>query len=315
MKILIIDSHKGTESAPQNLHWLNADKLRTYLRTHGHEVHLIWSYPSVNDTIHGGYDCIIFNHASRYSYISDEWLKQNPTAKLFYITNEYNLGEPLVLWSWVRQNDIKFHVIANHPMQASKVVKKYVDTWNIVNLNALVTIPTPVEHANPFLEYTKQGCVYYGSFRRDRVKYFQKYFTGDIVISTHAKNREKFEVEGIRGPFHDRIDWYGDGLLNYTTSLYIEDVSTHTNYNYLANRFYEALNYNTFPLFDTSCLGTIQQSGYDIPTFAVVDNPAEVMYVTNTLHDDAANYLDRWRIQALDEREIVLEQITKWVTS
>jgi hypothetical protein len=315
MRFLIIDSHKGNETAPQNLHWLNADKLRSHLRSIGHEVDLIWSYPSVNENVHGGYDCIIFNHASRYSYISDEWLTENDGAKLFYITNEYNLGEPLVLWSWVKQLDRKFHVIANHDKHASKVVKKYVDTWNVVNLNTLIINPEPYSIDHPFLTYERRGCIYYGSYRADRIAYFQKYFTGDIVVSTHAKNRERFEALGITGPFHDRIDWSEDGLAQYKTSLYIEDVSTHDNYNYLANRFYEALNYNVFPLFDISCKGTLDKSGYTIPEWALVDNAGDVMYITNRLPDDASTYLDTWRAQALAEKEHVLHYITNLVTS
>ena len=77
MKFLIVDSHKGNQSIPQNLHWLNADKIRNHLVALGHEVNLIWSYPTINDAVIGGYDAIIFNHASRYSYISEEWLEKN----------------------------------------------------------------------------------------------------------------------------------------------------------------------------------------------------------------------------------------------
>ena len=314
VKFLIIDSHKGNQSIPQNLHWLNADKLRKHLVSVGHEVNLIWSYPSVNDRIEGGYDCIIFNHASRYSYISDEWLKQNSEAKLFYVTNEYNLGEPLVLWSWVKTQGKQFDVIANHEMSASKVVKRYVKTWNIVNLNTLIVEETPHAQEHQFFSFDKQNCIYYGSFRKDRVKYFQKYLTGEIVVSTHAKNRFKFEDIGISGPFRDRIDWAKDGLTLYKTLLYIEDVSTHDNYNFLANRFYEALNYNVFPLFDVSCKKTLELSGYNIPDYALVDNPSQVMYITNDLPESSTQHLNMWRTQALIEKKQVLDHITQLVT-
>lgn len=315
MKFLIIDSHKGNQSTPQNLHWLNADKLRKHLQSLHHEVDLIWSYPSVNDTISDGYDCIIFNHASRYSYISDEWLHKNKDAKLFYITNEYNLGEPLILWSWVKQHDIKFHVIANHDMSASKVVKKYVDSWNVVNLNTLIVENDPTVSTDEFFGFEKQHCVYYGTFRKDRTKYFQKYLTGQVIVSTHAKNHSKFRDIQVHGPFCDRIDWSGSGLSNYKTLLYIEDESTHDNYNFLANRFYEALNYNVFPLFDKSCLNTIKKSNYDIPDYAVVDNIDEVLYITNHLPDSHTDYLDMWRSKAIQEKHTVLQHITQLVTT
>jgi hypothetical protein len=120
MKFLIIDSHKGSLKEPQNLHWLNAKKIKDFLNQEGHEVDLIWSYPTVNDQIKSGYDRIIFNHASHYSYVDYAWLKASPEAKLFHITNEYNLGEP-IRQSVQRQN-LMFHTVhqtLRHPLQCT----------------------------------------------------------------------------------------------------------------------------------------------------------------------------------------------------
>lgn len=315
MKFLIIDSHKGNQSTPQNLHWLNADKIRNHLISKGHEVNLIWSYPSVNDNVVGGYDAIIFNHASRYSYISDEWLIKNPNAKLFYTLNDYNLGEPVMLWAWVKKHGIKYDVIANHQADASKVVTKYVDNWNVVNMNSLITEDSVQLNEHNFFSYDKAKCIYYGTFRRDRTKYFQKYLTGEIIISTHAKNRSNFESIGVYGPFCSRIDWNSGELANYKTLLYIEDETTHVDYSYLANRFYEAINYDVFPLFDTNCKNTIRLSGYDIPGYAIVDNSTEVMYTTDNLPETHINYLSSWRAMAIQERNSTLDSITKLVTT
>ncbi len=315
MKFLIIDSHKGNRSTPQNLHWLNASKIQAHLVSVGHSVDLIWSYPDVNDTIHTGYDAIIFNHASRYSYISDEWLVQNPQAKLYYTLNDYNLGEPVLLWSWVKKHGIKYDVIANHQADASKVVTKYVDKWNIVNMNSLITETTSQVKSHSFFSYEKSKCIYYGTFRRDRTKYFQKYLTGNIIISTHSKNRSKFESIGITGPFSDRIDWNDGDLGNYKTLLYIEDETTHVDYSCLANRFYEAINYDVFPLFDSNCINTIRMSGYDIPDYAIVDSPRDVEYITNHLPSSHEDYLLSWRNRAIQERDEALDNITKLVTS
>lgn len=315
MKFLIIDSHKGNQSIPQNLHWLNADKIRNHLKSVGHDVDLIWSYPSVNDNIVSGYDAIIFNHASRYSYISDEWLVKNSNAKLFYTLNDYNLGEPVMLWSWVKKHGIKYDVIANHQADASKVVTKYVDKWNVVNMNSLITEDTIKSNEHNFFSYEKANCIYYGTFRRDRTKYFQKYLTGEIVISTHAKNRSKFESIGVHGPFCNRIDWNSGELGNYKTLLYIEDETTHVDYSCLANRFYEAINCDVFPLFDTSCANTIRMSGYDIPEYAMVDSPADVVYITKHLPETHTSYMSSWRTMAIQERNDTLDSITKLVTS
>jgi len=315
MKVLIIDSHKGNQSIPQNLHWLNADKIRNHLVSLGHEVNLIWSYPSVNDNIVGGYDAIIFNHASRYSYISDEWLLKNKNAKLFYTLNDYNLGEPILLWSWVKKHGIKYDVIANHQGDASKVVTKYVDNWNIVNMNSLITENEIQGNQHSFFSYEKSNCIYYGTFRRDRIKYFKQYLTGEIVISTHAKNRSKFENVGVAGPFCDRINWNTGDLAMYKTLLYIEDETTHVDYSCLANRFYEAVNYDVFPIFDAGCRNTIHMSGYDVPDYAIVDNPTDAMYITTNLPTSHTEYMQSWRIKAIQERDFALDSIAKLVTS
>lgn len=315
MNILIIDSHKGNHSTPQNLHWVNASKIQTHLSSVGHTVDLIWSYPNVNDNIKTGYDVIIFNHASRYSYISDEWLRKNINAKLIYTLNDYNLGEPVLLWSWVKERGLKYDVIANHQADASKVVTKYVNNWHVVNMNSLIIEDTSQVKDHSFFDYEKSQCIYYGTFRRDRIKYFQKYLTGNIVVSTHPKNRSKFTDIGVTGPFCDRIDWNDIGLGNYKTLLYIEDETTHTDYSCLANRFYEAFNYDVFPLFDNNCLNTIKLSGYTIPTYALVDNAREVEYITTHLPDDHMTYISAWREKAIEERNLTLNTITTLVTT
>lgn len=305
MKFLIIDSHKGSLKEPQNLHWLNAKQIKDNLISKGHEVDLVWSYPSVNENIKGGYDRIIFNHASHYSYVDYAWLQASPDAKLFHITNEYNLGEPRALWMGVKEGR-RYEVIANHQPKVSKIVQKYVNDWHFVNLNTLIF--------NPILpNKQKSGCVYYGSFRKDREVSFRKYLKGHVTISTHQKNREKFQNIGVNGPFVDRINWSKDGLMDFKTSLYIEDEITHDNYNCLANRFYECLNYNVLPLFDAACKNTIALSGYDVADYFIVDNESSVKELTEDPPVTYQDYLQRWKETATVEKRNVLTKISEIV--
>ena len=306
MKFLIIDSHKGSLKEPQNLHWLNAKQIKDFLVELGHEVDLVWSYPTVNEEIKSGYDRIIFNHASHYSYVDYAWLQASPDAKLFHVTNEYNLGEPRALWMALK-NGRRYEVIANHSPDISKIVQKYVDSWHFTNLNALIF--------NPILpNKQKKDCVYYGSFRKDRETSFRKYLKGNVVISTHQKNRDKFQSIGVNGPFIDRINWSKDGLMDYKTSLYIEDEITHENYNCLANRFYECLNYNVLPLFDASCKNTISLSGYDVPNYFIIDNESSVKELTENTPVSYQCYLQRWKEKAAREKRKVLTNISSIVS-
>lgn len=259
MKILIIDSHKSTRPIPvQNLHWINSYQLANAL---GAE--LIWSFPNVNDNIKSNYDAIIFVHASQYTYVDYAWLEQSPNAELYYVLNEYNLGEPRTLWLGIKEGR-EYTLLSNHnPNKGnSKIVTKYTKEWKLLNLNAL-SYMTLNKLVNPIHERDRHNVIYYGSFRKDRIKYFKKYFNDNtIIVSTHQKNEEKFNGLGVYPKFVSRINWNRLGLFPYKYSLYIEDEVTHINYNHLANRFYEALNYNCIPLFDRSCKNTLEKSGY-----------------------------------------------------
>ena len=306
MKLLIIDSHKGKDKAPDNLHIANAFQIQQHLVSKGHECDLIWSYPTVNDEIKGGYDVVAFNHSSRYSYYDKRWLLDSPNARVFYITNEYNLGEPYVLWT-AAKDGLKYDVIANHEQSVSRVVRKYVNNWHQVNLNSLI-VSDPVAQLPD-----ANDCIYYGSYRAGRRYSFKHYLTEDeVIISTHSKNRKKFEALGITGPFIDRIDWKGVGLSCYKASLYIEDTITHDSYNHLANRFYEALNYSCTPLFGFECINTMARCGYDIPEDIIVVSP-----------EDIGDYfrwgqeldLRPWQEQAKAEKADSLDKITNILTN
>jgi len=304
MRLLVIDSHKSTKKTPaNNLHWLNSKQIVDKFNGD-----LIWSYDGVNDDIKGDYDVIVFVHASRYSFVDREWLRKSPNARLFFVTNEYNLGEPYILWHTLKEGR-RYEVIANHPAAASKVVQKYVNKWHIVNLNALCVDPKPVTTGDK--EITAQ-VLYYGSFRKDRAKYFQKYFNSPLVIvSSHKKNHEKFHNIGVKPNFIKRVNWSKEGLTPYGLSLYIEDEKTHTHYNYLANRFYEALNYGVVPIFDASCKNTLSRCGYEIGDEYVVDSEADLVQATKC---PPPIQLD-WIGQARNEKVSVLKQIEDIISS
>jgi hypothetical protein len=310
MKFLIIDSHKGSLKEPQNLHWLNAKQIKDHLITLGHEVDLIWSYPSVNEEIKSGYDRIIFNHASHYSYVDYKWLEESPNAELFHITNELMLGEPRALWMGIK-NGRKYKVIANHPANVSKIVKKYVDKWHFVNLNALI-----VEEQSSADIMKNNRCIYYGSYRPGRTTSFQKFLQNGVTISTHKKNREKFEKIGVNGPFIDRLNWSKNDLAQYSYSLYIEDDVTHTNYNHLANRFYEALNNNVIPLFDSACADTLAKSNYNFPAELIIDSSDDIKQKINGDLEflKKNDLLIEWRKKALEEKGKCLKQITTLIS-
>ena len=300
MKVLVIDSHKSSKPTPaNNLHWINARQIADML---GGD--LIWSYPTVNDDIKGGYDVIIFVHASMYGYVDYKWLEASPNAKLFYVTNEYNLGESRILWMAAKAGR-KYEVIANHAQKISKVVNKYVEKWHRVNLNALCVNPKEIEPTD-----IQQKVLYYGSFRKGRISYFQKYFNNNnMIVSSHKKNHQKFFDVDVNPEFIPRVNWSKDGLANYKLSLYIEDEKTHNSYNYLANRFYEAINQGVVPLFDESCRGTLERSVYDIGDEYIIDSTEEL----DDMVKSPPEFQDYWVGIAKLEKFICLSQIARLI--
>lgn len=295
MRALVIDSHKGTKNeVPQNLHWKNAKTIADLLNAK-----LIWSYEGVNDSIETDYDVIVLVHASAYDYVDRAWIEKSPNAKLFYVTNEYNLGEPRMLWP-VAKAGRKYTVIANHQPEISKIVKKYTNEWIVTNLNCLCYNPVKCDVTVP-----KPMPVYFGSYRKGRKESYQRYLgSNKTIISTHSSNKDKFSSLFLYGDstrYCDRINWNKNGLSVFSHSIYLEDSVTHESYNYLANRFYEALNYNKPTLFADNCRATVEKSVYWVP---------EEFFIESSYFDLHEPVVPKeWHDQAKQEKEQTLKDL------
>lgn len=300
-RVLIIDSHKGfLHDGVKNLHVRNAKEISNYIGAT-----LIASHDGADAIAQREWDVIVFNHASAYSTVDYECLKMNPQARLIYITNEYNLGEPQMIWMAAKEGR-KYEVIANHPAKASKVVQKYVEQWHTVNLNTLIFNPATPKQDDSFFDMEKNGAIYYGAYRAGREKYFRKYFDSRLTVSTSLKNRQKFSAISMQPRYIEKMIWKEPYTLSrFSASLYIEDEKTHVHYNHLANRFYEAISLGVPLLFDESCRGTVEQSGYEVPNQYFIDSADE-------LHKKAKSgltYLQRWVEMAKEEKKDTLNAI------
>jgi hypothetical protein len=310
--MLIIDSHnaKINEKKVFNLHLRNSLLFKRIF-----DADLVTLPEHLEDK---PYKKVVFVHASKYTksrYFIDYILNlDNP--KLWYICNDYNLGEPHALWRLCSTYGFKYNVIANHQPEHSKIVNKYVNEWHVCNLNSLCFEPLKPLNFDQVLSFFdtqsdyRSDIVYFGAWRTGREKYFKKYFDKDFPVSTSRKNVKKFTDHSIHALWTNRLNWYGtkDTLFDYKSSLYIEDEKTHEWYSHLANRYYEALSYSIPTFFDKSCLNTIEKAKWHIPSYYIVEDRDELKWKLNKLQQVDLSHA---RKKAMQEKQETISFLIK----
>ena len=225
-------------------------------------------------------------------------MASHPKARLFWITNEVTIMPPGYLYPFRRHCEC----IANYESKPNHGYKK----WHFLNLNTLMA-----ENSRPMIP-KKYSVIYYGTYRVDRLKYFRKYLQEGVYLSTNPKNHKKFKHIGTNPSRIGSMEWTKskETLNLFKYSLYIEDEGTHTRFNHLANRFYEALFCNCVTLFDRSCQQTIRKSGIPFNEDFYVDSHEELMKKVNDGNwQKRLNEQKKWLPQALKEKYQTLEKI------
>jgi hypothetical protein len=265
MKVLIV-STVPVANNHVTIHAKNAVVIQNYLADAGVCSVIVWREDQID--IEEQFDYIIFVSATGYfKFHKFELLMDNQRrCKVGWIANEYELF----------QNDFlkgrTDFIIANFQQEIGKKANTC-NEWLTVNLNALAInseVVAPKEY----------DLCYYGSYRKNRIPYFKKWLQGNMILSTSKKNWHKFASLGCDCKVTTPFQWGHDATLaRFKASLYIEDVVTHKHYNFLANRFYECLNCNTIPVFDSSCMSTIKRSGYYIPDYLILNDSVGMDYI------------------------------------
>ncbi|NUF49510.1 hypothetical protein [Gilliamella sp. ESL0250] len=270
---------------------------------------IVFDDKTISNVILNKYDKIIFSYASGYMPFKkiDELLKNNESAQIYWIINEYDCPAPSFMQ---KRNDVK--VIANFEIPKNRQRSyKFAKSWLMVNLNTLIWGECDIDVKK------KHELIYYGTYRKDRAKYFKKYFDENIIVSSSSKNFKQYMQHGCQPKFIEKIKWdkNKETLRLFKYSLYIEDEFTHENYNHLANRFYEAVYCNCVPVFDSSCKKNVIKSGYNIPEFLFFDDKNQLWEFIK--HSDYHQLREVFRnnvlSQIIAEREQTINKILSFI--
>jgi len=333
LKTLIIESCEKREikSNYTMVHVKNAVILKEYLGCDfiSHADHI----PSV---VNNSYDAIICVYASPYmkynAYL--EILDNNPQAKMFWMMNDHDVEDNILLRKWIQKYDKQHHMICNNPRSGyrpwilrkkinEKTLNDYIDEWHTVNLNTLVFDETVYQQTLD--NQAKDEILYYGTFRKNRIKDMRDYNHVSYRLSSNRRNHLKYQDAGIEAKFIEKLVWDGSKcdmfepvglrLKDFMLSIYFEDEHTHENYAFMANCFYECLMNNTLQVYDYRCQKTIDLSGYNIHPKQIIKNGTELLDLYAQLKADKGLYLELMQVQqsnvelVLKEKQKVLETI------
>lgn len=300
MKILIIESCEKVikqEKIGSIVHVRNSIIIQSIL-----QCDLISHESEIKKVIHNKYDAIICMYGSPYMKYDKylEILDNNKNAKMYWLVNDHDLEDNILLRKFLIKYSIGYNMICNNSREGyrhwilgkamhEKKLNDWIYDWHTIDLNVLI-FKEQIK-SNSLIREEKQGCIYYGTFRKHRIKDLLRYNFLNYFISTSTKNMKKFKDAGINANYIEKIDWDTEGLSNFKYSLYVEDGHTHTNYAYMANRFYECLMYDVLLFFDSRCSLVIEKSGYVIDKFLIVSDGIDMQNKINMLEEDNDYYL------------------------
>lgn len=247
MKIAIIEVYPNKK---MNVHkMIDAHLRNSYIISKILNCDLLCVESDFKKALNKKYDILILGYASGYApfKLIRELVKKNKHAKKFVLSNEYDIVPSVGGFK-------PFDLIANYDKIKSK--GNTINNFYTLNLNLLFA-----REPNEIKE-KKYDCIYYGTYRANRDKYFKKYLKKEIYLSTSLKNMKKYKHAGCNPKYIKKLSWRRtkETLNLFRYSLYIEDEYTHKVFNNLANRWYEAGFCNNVMFFDKNCWNTINKS-------------------------------------------------------
>ncbi len=186
-----------------------------------------------------------------------------------------------------------------------------------INWNVLTMDESPPSF-RPWAERTSGNCLlYYGSWRsgsgtKDRVKYFNRYFTKPSVPTVFScptnKPVEHFPLLMHETKLYDLQDY----LSNHGLGLYLEDGMSHKEFHSPANRFYEMLSAGLPMVFQPEAQRMMEKAGYDISSymmFTAEDGPALMERKQEILNQQRHDWMGK---AVSDRKELPIKLLEAW---
>lgn len=222
----------------------------------------------------------------------DESGAESPFRKAFRIRHEKGMA-PVDYWTTCESFSKPRKTSSGHICgQGSRYVN-----WNLLAYNESPLIPVSDR-------VHRDELLYYGSFRKDRVKYFDRYFRSPSVHVAISAPNKKFEIYGAKNIRHiDKIDM--SDLSRYRLGLYLEDTKSHDSNHSPANRFYEMLGAGLGMVFQPEAARQLSKAGFDVDDYIVwledLDGGFEKFFVM--ADDIAVNQRASWAEAVRSQRE------------
>jgi hypothetical protein len=259
------------------------------------------------------YNALVFPYGSHYiNWIHyPKFIQANPEAQIFWMINEWDSTHP---FSFLK----KFcHITTDKIVMITNVEQ---DNTRASHFKASVVIDQGLPIARPPNPLTRKThpFIYCGRFRPGRMKYFREYLQGsDMVISTSPKNITKWKNAGCSAcKFCGKFSWEPgrEMLNNFKFTIYIEDEFTHSHYNGLPSRFFEALFCNVIMMFDRNCAESMRRSEIEVPEIFWVSDYAEMRAKMRAIESQFEKHLalqHAWLPGIMDKREKMLRRLAE----
>jgi hypothetical protein len=156
------------------------------------------------------------------------------------------------------------------------------------------------------------ALLYYGSMRKDREKYFDRYFASPVVSTFFSCPTSK---AAERYPFltHEtKIESLMDYLSSFGLGLYLEDRKSHTEFHSPANRFYEMLSAGLPIVFQPECQRMMEKAGFDVSPF-ILWSPAEAVGMIERREEILTQQREEWLPKVITDRaELTIKLTEAW---